>query len=471
MGLEQFDTILAFSAVMLTLSLLITIIVQMLLAAFNMRGKGLAWGVERLLQQIDPKLKLGDMAGKLTERVLGHHALAHLGTTRAIAIRKEELIKVLEDLATRPTLAQRLADAVAEHAPSAKDQLAPEVQKLALAPRVWHWWDPRSWPIFGHRLTKELEQALAQAIERHAPKEKDRVLGALKAALSEPGTGLSDDERKKLQEAFAQLAPGADASRVHSALAISGELLKIFPGADAAVRQAVGNAMLAKRKIEAEVEKWFDTVMDRTTERFVLNTRWVTAGVALAMAVGLHIDSLAIFAQLTSSKDLRGQWLEASGGLLKEAEKLAADTEKPWPVGTMAIKAMKDDPKLDAADKKKLEVIPDGMVTRRAGLDWLAEKDVSVPGRQLYAAKVEEVAKKRLDELGGAFTRVRNVAAGTSLQIVPWPRPALSWMTAVGILMSAMLLGLGAPFWFNLLKQLTTLRPLIASKVEGKTPS
>jgi len=34
------------------------------------------------------------------------------------------------------------------------------------------------------------------------------------------------------------------------------------------------------------------------------------------------------------------------------------------------------------------------------------------------------------------------------------------------VLMSALLLGLGAPFWFNLLKQLTNLRPLIAGKVE-----
>ena len=38
MGLEQFDTIIAFSAVMLTLSLLVTIVVQMVLAVLNMRG-------------------------------------------------------------------------------------------------------------------------------------------------------------------------------------------------------------------------------------------------------------------------------------------------------------------------------------------------------------------------------------------------------------------------------------------------
>jgi hypothetical protein len=33
-----------------------------------------------------------------------------------------------------------------------------------------------------------------------------------------------------------------------------------------------------------------------------------------------------------------------------------------------------------------------------------------------------------------------------------------------GVLATAALLSLGAPFWFNLLKSLTNLRPLVATK-------
>src|SRR6185436_3475565 len=235
MGLEQFDTILAFSAVMLTLSLLITILVQMVLTAMNMRGRALGWGVERLLQQVDPKLNLGDMAGKLSQAILKHPSLTHRGSTMAIAIRKDELLKVIEDLAERGNTAPQ----------------------------------------------------------------KSEAMGLVKAAPD-----LSDDERQRLKDAILRVAPGATPEQAQSAAVLTSELLKVFPGADAAVGRAVASALKAKRQIEVEVEKWFDTVMDRSTEYFVKQTRWVTAIVAFAVAIALHVDALGIFAQLTSSKDL-----------------------------------------------------------------------------------------------------------------------------------------------------------------------
>ena len=40
----------------------------------------------------------------------------------------------------------------------------------------------------------------------------------------------------------------------------------------------------------------------------------------------------------------------------------------------------------------------------------------------------------------------------------------------LGLLASAALLSLGAPFWFNILKSLTNLRPLLAQEVD-KNPN
>jgi len=40
-----------------------------------------------------------------------------------------------------------------------------------------------------------------------------------------------------------------------------------------------------------------------------------------------------------------------------------------------------------------------------------------------------------------------------------------------GILFSAGLLGLGAPFWFNALKTMTALRPVLANKQEQEQKS
>jgi hypothetical protein len=38
-----------------------------------------------------------------------------------------------------------------------------------------------------------------------------------------------------------------------------------------------------------------------------------------------------------------------------------------------------------------------------------------------------------------------------------------------GILASALLLSLGAPFWFNMLKTLSNLRPVLANKEQQET--
>ena len=56
-------------------------------------------------------------------------------------------------------------------------------------------------------------------------------------------------------------------------------------------------------------------------------------------------------------------------------------------------------------------------------------------------------------------------------QLIPDPYPTPwydyttpNWSHFWGILASAALLSLGAPFWFNTLKKLTNLRPVLASK-------
>lgn len=51
-----------------------------------------------------------------------------------------------------------------------------------------------------------------------------------------------------------------------------------------------------------------------------------------------------------------------------------------------------------------------------------------------------------------------------------WPSPYPGWPTRQelpGLLVSSALLSLGAPFWFNLLKTLTNLRPLVATREEN----
>jgi hypothetical protein len=108
MILERLDTIIAFLVILAGVSLLVTVLTQAISAFLGLRGTNLRWGIETLLTELDPSLKA--YAATITERVL-HHRLISDSTLSmmglklldrwklATAIRKEELIEILQSLA------------------------------------------------------------------------------------------------------------------------------------------------------------------------------------------------------------------------------------------------------------------------------------------------------------------------------------------------------------------------------------
>src|SRR5262245_47575489 len=191
MGLDRFDTVMSFVVGMLRLSMLVTILVQRVIAVSGLRGRNLAVGLEELLKQVDPNLK--NHAG-IVNAVLEHPALAHMpsvtGRRKATAIRQSELLQVLKTLASSP---------------------------------------PKAWP-------KAERDAFTSAIQ-----------GISSIGSAAPVQGIVD------------------------------ELTKLFPQQARAVEDAVNRSVTKATDFEAKVGAWFGTVMDRTTERFILHTRWITA--------------------------------------------------------------------------------------------------------------------------------------------------------------------------------------------------
>jgi len=66
--LNTIDTVIAFAVIMTVLSLLITIVVQMVSSAFSLRGKNLANALALTFQTIDPKI--GEHAHSLAAQIL-----------------------------------------------------------------------------------------------------------------------------------------------------------------------------------------------------------------------------------------------------------------------------------------------------------------------------------------------------------------------------------------------------------------
>ncbi|WP_321477264.1 hypothetical protein [uncultured Paludibaculum sp.] len=158
-----------------------------------------------------------------------------------------------------------------------------------------------------------------------------------------------------------------------------------------------------------EFQFWFETAMSRTAQRFSLHMRVWTIVFAVVLCLALHLDSLQLYTQLSSDAQLRAGLVTASSALTEKAQQ-------------------------------------------------------QVPADADQKAAVERLAKRA--------SEIKSTLDQTSLQLVPTPYPA-PWYEPygnrrhlLGVFFTIALLCLGAPFWFNVLKSVSSLKPLLASKQE-----
>ena len=182
-------------------------------------------------------------------------------------------------------------------------------------------------------------------------------------------------------------------------------------------------------------------VMARTTERFVLHTRWITAFFAVILAFTLQVDSLRLIERLRTDSELRARLVQSSDSVLQKAEDTLAKTAEQKALASAAI------------------------VTVMSLDRFIAQ----------YNQRFDEATKMWLADLGTSVGGLKDQIKGLDLGLVP-PLPSLerykqdygSKRHLAGTFMSSLLLSLGAPFWFNALRQLANLRPILAGKVESQ---
>ena len=437
MSLNHLDMAIAFVVVMLAVSLLVTIAVQAVSAVLALRGANLQWGIERLLLTADPDLK--DDAARVAETVLRHPLISDssissqawlekiplvrqytIRLTRAKAIRVQELVgllDVLSDPAALPTAARAAAPRLATIVATARGRLDPQVQSV-------------------------INQASA-------------VMAQLQSA-----------------PAVAPAGPGLAAAP--ATLQIDG-LLDLVPATPA--------INLARNDIRG----WFDTVMDRVSQRFVLHARIWTVAFSIVIAFALHLDSFRLLSTFASNPDVRAQVAGASEALQRAADRTlqAAAAQPPHSADLLAVYRNA----VLAAPGIMADSVPGLFTDRPSAIGWLrgalaaqgqppAEIDAAV---MTFDAAVDAGLGTDLDRLADQALTVSGIMKATGFQLVPdpyhswdispwWPAPPFSGRPANlhfwGILFSAGLLSLGAPFWYNALKSLSALKPVVATRAE-----
>jgi len=182
--------------------------------------------------------------------------------------------------------------------------------------------------------------------------------------------------------------------------------VKALPASDAGLQAIATNVMSRASGAEARIDAWFDTTMDRVSQRFTLNVRSWTIGVSIALALLMHFDAIDLYNKVSADQDLRARLVELSKPVGDDALKLAAPP----------------------ADLASLQATAKDLRTRFT----IAQFQFQLP----------------------TWTQQKQLLTGQDMQGL------------LGILIGAGLLSLGSPFWFNALKGLTSLKTSVASAID-----
>jgi len=415
--LNTIDTVIAFAVIMTVLSLLITIIVQMISAAFSLRGKNLANALALTFQTIDPNI--GQHAHSLAAQILRDPIFSD-----SMWRRKER--PILDEAAQKFITAQRklrdtklrraddpnrewaISQATTEVEAAKQGLTIPEVKPNREKP--WGFWT-LPW---GSALQ------IANAIR---PGEIYRVLQGFRE-MSHEEAQLRDITAELVYKAAALIAVlqrwDQPAIESRGKLADIARLSKIFqPDQQKAVVDALSNfgATMERATTQAydRFQRWFGSAQDRAEQWFQIHVRVVAITAAILITVVLQLDTVEIYHKLRDQPKLVEALVKSAPGVLEQG------SAAPTPEGVAALQEARARAFGDLKEQMKtagFDIVPPG---------WLAR----------------------------------------------WPNEGGIWWFnhLFGLLLTAGLLTLGAPFWFNLLKNLTSLRPALANLIEKRPTS
>ena len=409
--LNTLDTVIAFAVIMTVLSLLITLVVQMVSAALSLRGKNLANALALTFQTIDPTIGkyahslaaqilcdpiFSDSLWQKKNRNLDENAQKFIAAQRKL---RDATLRRLDD----PARAEAISKATAEVNTAKAAVTIPNVRPNRETP--WGFW---AIPWSG-------AMQIATAIR---PGEIYRVLQEMREMTPEEAQLLNipkqlPEKARGLIAALHRLDLPAIESRVK--LKDIAAAAKIFaPEQQKAVLDSLGSfgATVERATTQAydRFQRWFGSGQDRAEQWFQIHVRMVTIVAAITASIFLQLDTVEIYDKLRHEPKLVEALVKAAPGTLEQGAAVQGQ--------------------LDADAREK------------------------------------------------AFANLKEKIDSTGFELLPhgwfarWPTEKLWWFNHLfGLALSAGLLTLGAPFWFNLLKNLMNLRPAVATLVEKRPTS
>lgn len=424
--LDSLDTLIAFTLIMLVVSLLITITVQMISSFLNLRGFNLAKGLSKTFETVYPHSE--KQAKEFTNHVLKGAMISDSSFwRRATAVRPDELFDAIHRIA----LGKQYQDA--------SDHFKDYAKNLLLALHV----------------NKQYLDEGASAIESAG-----EVTKAAESAISALPEGTS---RENLERSFSKVSNQLQAYATAEA--------------DRIKQQAIDTALTLDQAYE-KFKFWCDVCQERVQQWFTMHTRFFTVILAVVFAFFLQLDTVEIFKFISTNHTARDKLITQATLVSSHAEKILSESKN---VLGEALSALTDNQGDNLDVKNALKSIKaedsDSRESLRKRLVLTLESNPSKE-RLLgdFDSAVDKAASNCLNAKACDFRAVKEDLDHTGFDLFPmdgnwrWGKEWTDgiWQHLLGILFSAGLLSLGAPFWYNILKSLTNLRSTVARNISDE---
>jgi hypothetical protein len=387
-------------------------------AALSLRGKNLANALALSFQGIDPSLR-GE-AHQLAARILSDPLLSDSTRTnkdlhRAVSVVERTTPWHFTDV----FCATQLASAVRP------EEVYLALQRLATAtPSIHGWHDPH------------------ERIKQTAKKVLD--------ALVLPETEAAEIQRR--------LEPFRDVAAEIAEVAVKEKLLEL-------VGNTPANLLTEIDEARVKFDDAFGTAQDRAQQWFQLHTRGLTITASALLALVLQLDLVEIYHFVSTNAVQRAALVGSAAGVIKEADG-ATDARGGLVKRIADAWTEKTGQKVDLVQIVHTGQLEDALAKASPQFERAEFERVARETTQIYFADQRDKIRDLTQEV-----------SATGFEFFPetywrWPSPAgrsaslHNILTHLpGIALCAALLTLGAPYWYNLLKNLTSLRPALAQLV------
>ena len=401
--LETIDLFVGLAVVMLVISFAVTVITQAIVAFFNLRGVALWQKLSNLLTLLDGGIGT-EQAKAIASEVLKDRLIARGFKGPVLGwgqvVHREELTKLLLSFAV-----DRSGKNVPSSAELAAAATSPAPPPQTAAPSL--------------RLG-DLQRTVRDSLEHNGIADPAATMKAIRMAV-------------------------LDLEKSHPELSNSQR-------ANAAILRAADSDFVGK------LNAWFDQTVDRASDSFTSSTHIIAVIVAFIVAFTLQLDTIGLINRLSTDRAVRSKLVDWA---IKNEPQIDSNALAPRAAASAANAAAQPASNGAAANSAADTATP--TVGDRNGPIMAAARDQLLSDKLLVLPTSREVWMQRwASSVSCAVVMKWSHETGSPAVVgdaCPLPRVNL-W----GVVLSAILLSLGGPFWYEALKNLLKLRSLVASK-------